>query len=98
MALTQIAFMSYAESFPDREAVTEDIVPTETTAATTIAANTRLKLLRVATDTAVYISIGPDPDAETDSNKIYLLANTVEYFKVNSGDKVAVAIPAAEEA
>ena len=46
--------------------------------------------LRVATDTAVYVAVGENPNATTAAARVYIPANTVEYIMCNAGDKAAV--------
>lgn len=44
---------------------------------------------RVATDAAIYVAFGANPDA-TSGNRVWMPANSVEYFMVSGGDKAAV--------
>lgn len=44
-------------------------------------------VVRLVADTDVHIEIGSNPTATTSSE--FLPANTVEYKKINSGDKIA---------
>lgn len=46
--------------------------------------------VRVSTDTAVYLAFGESPDATVTTGRVYLPANGVEYFQIESGNKVAV--------
>lgn len=45
---------------------------------------------RVATDTAVYVAFGSNPNATTTGTRVYLPANAIEYFVVPAGAKGAV--------
>lgn len=45
---------------------------------------------RVATDTAVYVAFGSNPDATGTGARAYVPANAVDYFSVSPGDKAAV--------
>lgn len=45
---------------------------------------------RVVSSVAVYVSFGTAPNAGTDGSKIYMPANAIEYFTVQSGWKGAV--------
>lgn len=45
---------------------------------------------RVATDAAIFVAFGADPNATTTSARVWMPANSVEYFAVEPGDKVAV--------
>lgn len=48
-------------------------------------------ICRVATDTAVYVAFGSNPNALTGTAaRFYLPANAIEYFRVSVGDKAAV--------
>lgn len=47
--------------------------------------------VRVATDTAIYVSFGTNPNATTDTARLMVPANAVEYFAVAAGAKAAVA-------
>jgi hypothetical protein len=71
----------------------EEETPGGTTVATTATApdlgGGRSKV-RVATDTAVYISFGTAPNAETDASRLYLPAGAVEYFDIAALSKAAV--------
>lgn len=49
-----------------------------------------IKICRVSTDTACYVSFGSNPNASTGTTvRAYLPANAVEYFVVNESDKGA---------
>jgi hypothetical protein len=100
MALTQFAFVQvgvgYGQSnipVPVASTVTsEGIVPSGSNQQTTAVAPTGLAevMCRVATDTAVYVAFGADPDATTAGERFFIPANGVEYFRVNPGDEAAV--------
>lgn len=48
-------------------------------------------ICRVATDVAVYVEFGTNPDATNNTGGRFLvLAGATEYFAVNTGDKAAV--------
>lgn len=48
-------------------------------------------MCRVATDTSVYVTFGANPNALTGTGaRFYMPANSVEYFRVNPGNKAAV--------
>lgn len=96
MALTQFAFMAVENMMLAGYvggATVETETPSGTNAATTLAAHASQNVCRVATDTAVYVSFGEAPNAGTDGVRFYLPANSVEYFRVKSGDKGAVITP-----
>lgn len=59
-------------------------------AATTAAATASQNVVRVTTDTACYVSFGSAPNAGTDAIRFLVPANSVEYFRIKSGDKAAV--------
>jgi hypothetical protein len=44
---------------------------------------------RVVASVAVYVSFGTAPNASTDTNKVYMPANAIEYFRVIEGWKAA---------
>lgn len=99
MALTHFSFGitpkdEDAPAFTARSATCEGIAPTSTSAATTASVpatfGNRQPLVRVATDTAVYVSFGTSPNATSDTVRFFLPANCVEYFYVLSGHKAAV--------
>lgn len=93
MALTQFAFGSVGTDVPSFYAAgsaVESEVPTATSGATATAAAATQLVCRVATDTAVYVSFGPAPNATTDTIKFFVPSGAVEYFRVSSGDKAAV--------
>lgn len=48
-----------------------------------------LPFVRVVSDVAHFIAIGSNPDATTATTRFYLPANTVEYFQIEIGNKVA---------
>ena len=96
MALTHIAFCTvgvsgFGGSIPvadSEEVVCEGITPSGSNQQS--AASTR-SFVRVSTDTAVYIATGADPNALTSTTaRFYMPANSVEYFQIEKGNKVAV--------
>ncbi len=94
MALTQFAFCSVGA---DNEiavynggSTVESEAPSGSNAATTAAATATQNFCRVATDTAVYVSFGSAPNAGTDTIRFFVPANSVQLFRVASGDKGAV--------
>jgi hypothetical protein len=64
---------------------TQAVTYTTSTQSTAFGANTNL--IRVIADADVYLEFGLSPAAT--ANSVRVLANTVEYFGVNPGDKVA---------
>lgn len=71
----------------------EGIVPSGSNQQTTVTAPTSgsIKVCRVATDTAVYVAFGSNPNASTGTSaRAFIPANAVEYFVVNASDKAAV--------
>lgn len=58
------------------------------TSAQSAAFAANIEYVRVCADAACHIEFGVNPTATT--SKIYLPADDVEYFKVSSGEKVAV--------
>jgi hypothetical protein len=48
-----------------------------------------LPFVRLVSDAAHWISIGANPDATTTTGRFYLPPNTVEYFQIEVGNKVA---------
>ena len=95
MALTHIAFCQVGFTkngcsvpAPDGEtAVSEGITPSGSNQQSAAADK---PMARVATDTAVYVAIGASPDATTATGRFFMPANTVEYFQIEIGNKVAV--------
>lgn len=61
---------------------------TITTSNTQSAAATR-NYVRVGTDTACFVAIGANPDATTTTARYWMPANSVEYFQIEKGNKVA---------
>lgn len=45
--------------------------------------------VRVVSDAAHWVAFGSNPDATTTTGRFYLPANTVEYFQIEVGNKVA---------
>lgn len=43
---------------------------------------------RLVTDTACYVAFGADPDSATTTSRVYLPANSPDYFYVGKGNKV----------
>lgn len=108
MALTQflfgVAHMSDIQTpgpwMYARGAVSSDIEPTASAANTDTVAAPRTSptspVCHVTTDTEVYISFGPAPDASSDAGRIRMLANTERTFYVAPGDKGSVVTVAGE--
>ena len=69
-----------------RPAATQAV--TYTASAQSTAFNDATRLVRVIADADVYLLFGANPTA-TAINAIRVPADTVEYFEVNAGDKVA---------
>lgn len=53
------------------------------------AVNSSARLVRVAVQVDAYISIGTDPDATDAAERIFMPANSVDYFAVGNAMKVA---------
>ena len=95
MALTHLAFCNLgsvvnAASLPitlSGSVVSEAITPTASNQQSS--ASTR-GFVRVATDTAVYVAFGANPDATTTTGRFYLPAGSVEWYAISVSDKVAV--------
>lgn len=95
MALTQITFclvgaVVYSGLLPAADgesAVSEDITPSGTNQQSAAATK---GYARVATDTTVYVALGANPDATVSTGRFLLPANSVEYFQIEVGNKVAV--------
>jgi len=72
----------------------EGIVPSGSNQQTTAVASSdanAVNVCRVATDTAVYVSFGANPNAETGTTvRAFLPANAIEYFVVPASSKAAV--------
>ncbi len=96
MAITQFSFGLVMPDQPVRLFVattSETEVPSASNQQTTMTAPGTYQhqpICRVSTDTAVYVSFGSNPNAGTDTNRIYMPANAVEYFPCIAGDKGAV--------
>ena len=101
MALTHFAFCQVGVGYgqgnipvPIASSVTsEGIVPSASNQQTTAVAPTGIAevMCRVATDTAVYVTFGANPNALTGTAaRFFIPANGVEYFRVNPGVKAAV--------
>jgi len=60
---------------------------TYTSSVASAAFNEATRLIRVIADADVYLAFGTAPTAT--ANDIRVTADTVEYFEVNAGDKVA---------
>lgn len=73
--------------------VSENITSSASNQQTTATAPTGIPevMCRVATDTAVYVAFGANPNALTGTTaRFYIPANGVEYFRVIPGNKAAV--------
>lgn len=96
MALTQITFckvgfLVFGAALPmtdGESAVTESVTPSGSNQQSS--ASTRPHV-RIATDTAVYVAIGASPDATVTTARFWMPANSVEYFQIEVGNKVAIA-------
>lgn len=71
---------------PEPAVATQKITFTTSTASAAFGATTRY--VRVIADADFYFAFGAAPTAATTSGA-FMKANTVEYFRVNPGDKVA---------
>lgn len=102
MALTQIAFGNVSKPGAENPiptamhveslTVCENLTPSSTAQATTIAAPsvTGNWGARIATDTMVYVSFGTAPVAGTDSVRFLVPANQIAFFLVPAGYKASV--------
>ena len=104
MAVTQISFcrvgrFEFGSVLPAVETgygvTSETIAPDGTSKTTTASAPATptgggSPWARVATDTAVYVSFGTAPDATSDTSRLMVPANAVEYFGVTPGHKISV--------
>lgn len=89
IAFCEVGFMRWGGMLPitDGESVvSENITPSGSNQQSAAATKPHV---RVATDTAVYVAIGANPDATTATGRYYMPANSVEYFQVEVGNKVA---------
>lgn len=70
----------------------ENITSSASNQQTTLAAPTGIADLvcRVATDTAVYVSFGASPNATTAATRFFMPIGSVQFFRVNPGDRAAV--------
>ena len=68
--------------------VTSENVTTSGTAAASAAFHVNTTVVRIATDTAVYVAIGDGPTAA--AGDMLMAADTVEYFGVQPGHNVSV--------
>jgi hypothetical protein len=95
MALTQIAFcqvgfLRYGAALPitdGESAVSQTLTPSGSNQQSAASAT---PFVRVATDTAIYVAIGTAPDATVSTARFWLPANSVEYFQIEIGNKVAI--------
>lgn len=101
MALTHFAFgvLARGPGGEDLDAlrfesiVSQGLVPSASNQQTTATAPTTgggRTYCQVATDTAVYVAFGADPNATTAARRIFLPANTVRLVQVSAGDEGAV--------
>jgi hypothetical protein len=60
-----------------------------TSGSNTQSAASTLTFVRLVSDAAHWVAIGSNPDATTTTGRFYLPANTVEYFQIEIGNKVA---------
>lgn len=97
MAVTQIAFGRLINQTGTAvlglvadSVVSEGIAPSGVNQQTTATA-AELGVARVATDTAVYVAAGSNPNATNTETRQFLPANTVAWIGVAKGDKIAVA-------
>lgn len=95
MALTNICFCNAGFtkngcSLPimDGESfVSENITPSGSNQQSAAAT---LPIVRVATDTAIYVAIGENPNATTTTTRAWIPANGEQFFQIEVGNKVAV--------
>jgi hypothetical protein len=100
MALTHFAFgkaANFGTGILDLMADNEDLsseglVPSAASQQTTATAPNvgGRAMCQVATDTAVYVAFGSNPDATNAALRFFLPANAVARFSVEAGDKGAV--------
>lgn len=96
MALTHLAFcdIGFVKDgtgipVPDGDsAVSQALTPSGTNQQSSAATK---PFVRVATDTTIYVAIAANPDATVTGSRFLVLANTVEYFQIDIGNKVGVA-------
>ena len=72
--------------YEDGNCTGQTVSYTTSTQSSAFATNTTF--IRVVADASAYLDFGSNPTATT-GDGVYLPADTVEYFRVNSGDKVA---------
>ncbi len=73
--------------------ISEILTPTGSNQATTNAsAEPNRRVIRIATDVALYISLGAAPNATSDAIRFYLPAGAVEYYPVAPGIKAAIVL------
>lgn len=92
VAFCKVGAISYGGTIPvaDSETVTSETVTTSASNAQSGAAPAGKPFVRIATDsTAHYVAFGANPDATTTTGRYYMPANSVEYFQVEIGNKVA---------
>lgn len=93
MATTHFAFCAINADMPlvpYRTGMTGEVkTPTSSSSATTAAANASQNVCRVTTDTQVYVAFAESPTA-TAAAGFMCPANSVSFFRVQSGDKAAV--------
>jgi hypothetical protein len=103
MALMQFAFGQIGEMESSQHPTmiindfleSEEITPSGSNQQTTMTVpNLFPPGVRVATDTAIYVAFGADPDATDDVGRLLIPAGAIEYFTVQSGWKAAVVLAA----
>ena len=73
-------------------AQTDILTPSAANQTTTKTTSTNRPIVRIATDSALYVSCGVAPDATVDATRIYVPAGGTEFFATGSGNKVAVVL------
>lgn len=73
---------------------TEEQTITGSSTATTQAATAGQPFCRIAVDTESYVAFGASPDAAA-TPRALMPANSVEYFRLRPGDKVAIMLSSA---
>ena len=76
----------------DSRTATELLTPPAGTTVSTVESTSDLCILRLVSTQNILASIGPSPNAETDSGRFLLPAGQIEWRAVRPGHKVAVVL------
>jgi hypothetical protein len=93
MAIASVTFGAVGgqvQAMSASDVVSEVFTTSASTQATAAATTANKPVVRIASDVALYVSIGAAPNAEEDAGRFYFPAGALEYFITGPGQKVAL--------